>query len=151
MQFLTDTLTALGPWTWLIVAGLFIALDILIPGVYLLWFGLAALIVGVIGLATPIEWHIQLILFAVIAVATLFLVRRFAGTGPAKTDSPDLNVRGAHYVGRVFTVEESIVGGRGKVRVGDTVWLAKGPDAPKGALVRVTAVDGTMLVVEAAE
>lgn len=150
MQAISDFLYALGPWNWFIVAGVFLALEIMVPGVYLLWFGLAALIVGVVALLTGADWQVQLVVFAVTAVVLLFLVRRYLGAGRATTDSPDLNVRGAQYVGRVFAVEEAIAGGRGKVRVGDTVWLAKGPDLPKGTQVRVKGVDGTMLVVEAA-
>lgn len=150
MQAITDFLHTLGPWNWLIVAGIFLALEVAIPGVYLLWFGLAALIVGAVAFASDMAWQGQLILFAVTSVILLFIVRRFLGTGRALTDSPDLNVRGAQYVGRVFTVEEAITNGRGKIRAGDTVWLAKGPDLPQGTQVRVKGVDGTMLVVEAA-
>ncbi len=149
MQAIADFLHTLGPWNWFIIAGIFLALETLIPGVYLLWFGLAALIVGLVAFATGAAWQAQIVLFAVVAVAFLFLVRRLMGTGRATTDSPALNVRGAQYVGHVFTVEEAITGGRGKIRVGDTVWLAKGPDLPKGARVEVKGVDGTMLVVEA--
>jgi membrane protein implicated in regulation of membrane protease activity len=57
-------------------------------------------------------------------------------------------VRGAQYIGRRVTVEEAIVSGRGKVRVGDTIWPAQGEDAAKGSLVQVVGVNGTVLVVE---
>ena len=53
-------------------------------------------------------------------------------------------------MGRVVIVAEAIEGGRGRVRVGDTLWPAEGPDAPPGAEVRVTAAKGTVLVVERA-
>ena len=86
----------------------------------------------------------------VVAVATVFLVRRTARADANRSDVPDLNVRAQQYVGRVFRVEEPIVGGRGKVRVGDTLWPAQGPDAPKGASVKVTGTNGTVLVVELA-
>lgn len=66
------------------------------------------------------------------------------------SDQPDLNRRGAQCVGRTFIVEEPIVAGRGKVRVGDTLWPVEGPDADIGARVKVTAVRGTVLVVEGA-
>ena len=80
----------------------------------------------------------------------MFLVRRTARADANRSDVPDLNVRAQQYVGRVFRVEEPIVGGRGKVRVGDTLWPAQGPDAPKGASVKVTGTNGTVLVVELA-
>jgi membrane protein implicated in regulation of membrane protease activity len=65
-----------------------------------------------------------------------------------KSDQPDLNRRGAQFVGLTVCVEEAIEHGRGKVRVGDTLWIAEGPDAPAGAEVRITAAQGTLLQVE---
>jgi membrane protein implicated in regulation of membrane protease activity len=62
-----------------------------------------------------------------------------------KSDQPNLNRRGAQFVGLTVRVEEAIEHGRGKVRVGDTLWTAEGPDAPAGAEVRVTAADGPLL------
>ena len=78
---------------------------------------------------------------------TVFVARRFARPDSAPSDAPNLNVRGAQYVGRMVTVEEPIRGGRGKVRVGDTVWQAEGADAPAGTRVKVTGVRNTVLVV----
>ena len=67
-----------------------------------------------------------------------------------KTDQPDLNRRPAQLVGRVGVVEEAIAHGRGRVRIGDTLWLAEGPDAPAGTKVLVTAAQGAVLRVEPA-
>ena len=138
----------LGPWNWFILAVILFALETVIPGVHFLWFGVAAVLVGLVALATDIAWQWQLIAFAIIAVATVFLVRRYARPDATLSDLPDLNVRGAQYIGRTVTVEEPIRSGRGKVRVGDTVWQAEGPDSAAGSRVRVTSVNGTVLVVE---
>ena len=67
-----------------------------------------------------------------------------------RSDLPDLNVRGAQYIGRVAVVADAITGGRGKVRIGDTVWAAAGPDMPAGSSARVTGTENTVLVVEPA-
>ncbi len=48
-------------------------------------------------------------------------------------------------VGAHGTVCEAFVNGRGKVRIGDTVWLADGPDLAEGAPVVVAGVRGTRL------
>lgn len=66
----------------------------------------------------------------------------------SQSDQPNLNRPAAQLVGRVLILAEAIEGGRGKVRVGDTLWPVEGPDAPQGAEVRVTAAKGTVLVVE---
>ncbi len=138
----------LGPWNWFIAAVLLLALETIVPGVHFVWFGIAAGIVGGVALASGIAWQWQLILFALAAMATVFVVRRYANPASAKSDEPDLNVRGAQYIGRIFTVVEDIRQGRGKVRVGDTVWHAEGEDVAAGNRVKVVGVDGTALVVE---
>ena len=150
MQSLVDVLLNLGAWNWFIVAVAMLLLETVVPGVHFMWFGLAALLIGAIALFVPLPIAVQLVAFAVIALATILVARRWWGAGSLHTDTPDLNVRGHSYVGRTVTVEEAISGGRGKVRVGDTVWTAEGPDAASGAQVKVTGVNGTVLVVTAA-
>jgi len=130
---LTEFFGSLGAWNWFIVAVILFVLETIVPGVHFIWFGVAAAIVGILGLAVDIAWEWQLITFAIISCVTVFLARRFAGPDVTRSDEPDLNVRAAQYVGRVVTVEDPIAGGRGKVRVGDTVWSAQGGDAPRRA------------------
>ena len=145
---LVNLFAGLGPWNWLILAVVLFALETVVPGVHFLWFGVAAVLVGLLALATGLAWQWQLIVFAVIAVAAVFLVRRYARPDNARSDLPDLNIRGAQYIGRTVTVEEPIRGGRGKVRVGDTLWQAEGEDAAAGQRVRIKSTNGTVLVVE---
>lgn len=78
-----------------------------------------------------------------------YLIDIVMGRHPAflGTDAPDLNQRGHQLVGRVAPVVEPIVAGRGRVRVGDTLWIAEGPDCPAGSAVSVTSVRGTVLCV----
>ena len=150
MTALLQMLGGLGAWNWLILAVLLFCLEVVIPGVHFLWFGVAALVVGLLALATGMAWQIQLVLFAAVAIATVFLVRRYVRPDVAKSDLPNLNERSQQYVGRVVTVAEPIVGGRGKVRVGDSVWQAEGPDMPAGAAARITGSSGTVLKIEPA-
>ena len=138
----------LGPWNWLILAVVLFVLETIVPGVHFVWFGLAAVVVGVLAFIVDIPWEWQLITFAIISFITVFFVRRYSGPDVRGSDEPDLNSRALQYIGRVVTVEEPISAGRGKVRVGDTVWSAQGGDAPKGARVKVTGTRGTVLVVE---
>jgi membrane protein implicated in regulation of membrane protease activity len=152
-----DFLVNLGFWNWFFLGLLLIVLETVVPGVHFLWFGLSAIVVGAItfavvslGHAEVFIWPWQLVVFSLVSVATVFWVRGVARGEQALTDEPDLNVRGAQYVGRLVVVEDTIVGGRGRVRVGDTLWPAQGADAAKGARVKVTGTNGTVLVVEPA-
>jgi membrane protein implicated in regulation of membrane protease activity len=150
MQTIWPLLVSLGAWNWLILAVLLLALEIVSPGVHFLWFGLAAAVVGVIALALGISWEWQVLAFVLLSVVVLFSVRRFVRPDVALSDLPDLNVRGQQYVGRALVVEQAIENGRGKVRVGDTLWSAEGPDTPAGTRVTVTGTRGTVLVVKPA-
>jgi membrane protein implicated in regulation of membrane protease activity len=85
---------------------------------------------------------------AALLVADVLIDLVWAHPTVSRSDQPDLNRRGAQLIGQVLVVAEAIEGGRGKVRVGDTLWAVEGPDAPAGAEVRVTAAKATVLVVE---
>lgn len=150
MQNLLTLLYGLGAWNWLIVAVLLLILETVVPGVHFLWFGIAAAVIGALALSTGIVWQLQVLAFVLLSVAVVFWVKRFVRPDVAISDLPDLNVRGQQYVGRAVVVEQAIENGRGRVRVGDTLWSAEGPDAPAGTRVTVTGARGTVLVVERA-
>jgi inner membrane protein len=136
-------LEALGDWGWFIAGGLLLILEILAPGVFMLWLGLAALIVGLISLFVDWPWQSQFVAFAALAVAAIPLWRRIAMKVP--TDQPFLNRRAEAFVGRVFTLEKPIIDGAGTVGIGDTIWRIAGADTPAGSRVKVTRVDGATL------
>lgn len=148
MQSLWGVLYDLGPWNWLILAMVLLILETVIPGVHFLWFGIAAAIIGVLALWTGFAWPVQVLAFALLSVVVVFWVRRYVRPDVTISDLPDLNVRGQQYVGRSLVVEQAIQNGRGKVRLGDSLWSVEGPDTPVGSSVTVTGVRGTVLVVE---
>ena len=151
MQDFLNFLMSLGGWLWFILALILILLESVLPGIHFLWFGMAAIIVGFLALALEIDWQIQVLVFAVLSIVTALLARRYLSPQNTHTDQPGLNIRGSYYIGRVVVVEDPIVNGRGRVRVGDSLWSATGPDMTAGARAKVTRVDGTVLVVEPAD
>ena len=155
MEILHSIYDSLGYWSWILLGLMLFVLEALIPGVYLLWFGMAALVIGAVvalltmfGATAAFSFEWQLVAFALLAVVMVFAAKRFARSAPG-SDSPDINLPGAQFIGRIVIVEDPISQGRGKVRAGDTLWLAEGEDAPRGAKVVVTGVHGTALVVTA--
>ena len=149
MQPITDFLWNLGPWNWLILSVALFVLETIIPGVHFVWFGVAATIVGVLALSVDIAWQWQLVLFGLIALSSVLFFRRFAKPSAAPSDQPDLNVRGNYYIGRIVTIEEAIEAGRGRARIGDSLWSVQGPDMAVGTQAKVVGTNGTVLVVEA--
>lgn len=154
METLIDFLWGMGFWNWVFLGLVLGALEAVIPGVHFLWFGLSAVVVGILvavaqalGLGDVLTWPWQLILFALVSMLSVFWVRTLVRPD-GSSELPDLNVRGAQYVGRHAVVEAAIVDGRGRVRIGDTLWAAEGPDMPVGASARITGANNTVLIVE---
>ena len=137
---------SLGVWDWFIAGGVLLVFEVLAPGVFMLWLGLAAMLVGCISLFVDWTWQAQFIAFAIFSVAAIPLWRRLARQ--TTTDQPFLNRRAEAFVGRIFTLEKPIVDGSGTMGIDDTVWRITGADVAAGSRVKVTRVDGTALHVE---
>ena len=137
-----------GHWFWLSLGVLLAAAEIVVPGFFLIWLALAAVATGLIAWILPISFALQMGMFAILSVITVYVARRWLVRNPILSDDPLLNDRGGRMVGETVTVVEAIVSGEGRVKVGDSVWSAKGVDAATGSRVRVTAVTGTILTVE---
>ncbi|MFM1816305.1 MAG: hypothetical protein RLZ98_3000 [Pseudomonadota bacterium] len=150
MELIGKFLYELGGWNWFILAVVMLILEAIVPGVHFIWFGISALIVGALalGLADYLSWQWQLGIFGALSFASIWMMRQYWRPESVESDEPNLNVRGSQYIGQLVVVENAISGGRGRVRVGDTVWSARGPDVEAGVRVKVVGVDGTVLVVE---
>lgn len=143
-----------GPWSWWIVGLVLLALELVVPGFFLIWIGAAAAVLGALSLAlwgtSFWGWHVQLLLFAALSVAFALAGRKFYSGRDAKTDEPWLNRRGESLVGRTATLAEPILEGRGRIKLDDTTWSIMGPDLPAGTRVKVIASSGRDLTVEQA-
>ncbi len=135
-------------WHWWILALILLVLEVFVPGTFFLWLGISALATGLLALILPIGWEMQFLLFAILAVVSVTLGRLYVRRRPIETDQPNLNRRGAQYVGRTFTLSEPIVHGYGKIRVDDSTWKIEGADTPSGSQVKVVGVNGVVLKVE---
>ncbi|MBI3436566.1 MAG: NfeD family protein [Proteobacteria bacterium] len=142
-----ELVESLGAWNWFILGIALLALEIAAPGTFMLWLGIAALVVGVVSYFVDWTWQAQFALFAVIAVASIPLWRRVARRVETPTDRPFLNRRAEGLVGKTFTIDKPIVNAVGTIRIDDTVWRVIGPDCPAGSRVRVTVTDGAQLEV----
>jgi membrane protein implicated in regulation of membrane protease activity len=145
-----EILYSLGSWNWFILGAVLLILEMMVPGTFLLWLGIAAIAVGLISRVIVWSWQLQLVAFAVLCVALIPVWRYFARRVDESSDHSTLNRRTTGYVGRVFTLEKPIVDGSGVVRIDDTVWRVTGPDCPAGSRVRVTQANGADLRVELA-
>jgi membrane protein implicated in regulation of membrane protease activity len=136
-------------WGWMIFAGVLALAELHVPGSYLVWIAVGAALTGAVDAAFGLSVEEQLGTFAASSalscVVGYFVYRRMHRQRRGETL---LNDRSLAMVGARGTVCEAFSNGRGKVRLGDGVWLADGPDLALGAPVVVSAVRGTRLVVQ---
>lgn len=138
-------------WDWLAFGTLLLILEVFGAGGYLLWIGVAAAATGVLAFLAPgLAWTGQFLAFGLLSLATVAFWWKHQHRAGAGAAASRLNRRGSELLGRQFALHDAIVGGRGKIRVGDSLWLVSGPDLPSGAQVRVTGQDGVLLLVEPA-
>ena len=146
-----DVVRSLGAWSWIILGGILLAVELIAPGTFVLWLGVSAILVGVISFVIDWNWQEQAVGFVILAVASLVLWWRLIRRGKTEEDAGDqpfLNRRAQGFVGREFTLEKPIVDGAGTVRIGDTIWRVTGPDCAAGSRVRIARAEGATLFVE---
>jgi membrane protein implicated in regulation of membrane protease activity len=137
---------------WGGLALLLIAAESLIPGVFLLWLGLAAAAVFVGLLLVPgVEPIWQAVAFVLLAFGAIAAYVKFFRDKEQPSDQPLLNRRGQQLVGQVFVLDQAIVDGRGRLKIGDAFWTAEGEDLPQGTRVRIVSADNMSLQVRAVD
>ena len=134
-------------WWWLLAAAALGILEVFVPGIFLVWMAAAAAVTGIVAAVTGIALPFQLAIFALLAIAAVYGGRRHYDRNPVESDDPRLNDRTARLIGQTVTVVTAIEHGEGRVKVGDSVWTARGPDAAAGSRVTVTGATGNCLSV----
>ena len=138
-------------WYWWALAAVLLVFEMLLPGVVFLFLAIGAAAAGfVLLVVSDLSLELQLVLFAVVAVASAVGLRPTLRRMQNQTAATNLNARGQAWVGKTFVLDQPILAGRGRVTLGDGSWIVTGPDMVAGAKVRVAAVDGTELKVEPA-
>ncbi len=146
---MTDTIVAIeAPWLWLIGGVLLGIAEMIVPGVYLMWIGGAAVLTGLVALVLPNGVAAQFAIFTVVTIAAIYLGRRFLAANPIASADPLLNDRSARLVGSIVVAVAPVDALQGRVKVGDSVWSARGTSAAVGDRLRVVGVEGGILIVE---
>ncbi len=151
MSFTESIITSLGSWSWVVLGLILLGLEILAPGTIFLWFGVSAIAVGIVALILDPSWQINVGLFVVLSLVSLFVGRKLMRRLSSEVGDPGLNQRGSRYIGREFTLTEPLSEGAGNLSIDDTIWRISGSDMPAGTKVRVDGVEGARLVVSLAD
>ena len=135
-------------WIWIALGLLLAVLELLVPGVYLIWLAVAALVTGALAFVLPFGWPLEILSFVSLSLIAVYSARRYLNDKPIVSSDPLLNQRGGRMVGETALVVQPIESGSGRVRLGDREWIARGPDTPAGQRVRISGNDGAILLVE---
>lgn len=146
-----NIILSLGIWNWVVLGLILLILELVVSGVFLVWFGIAAVLTALVSwLFSKFtwfdHWQIQIALFLIFSVILVIAGRNFFRR-EKETDQPMLNQRTMQMIGQIATLQGPIVDGHGRVRIDDTIWRVKGDDAPTGTKVKLISFsDGAFLV-----
>jgi hypothetical protein len=142
----------MSPWIWAVGALVVALLELHAPGCYLIWIALGGAVTAIAAFAGVAGLPTQLAVFAAASLVSCavgyFVYKRVMAA--ARAEEAPINQRERAMIGMKGTVEVAFSNGRGKVRLGDSLWLAEGADLPAGTEVVVKSVRGTTAIVEAA-
>jgi len=154
---MTEFLADLNMWHWLAFGLLLFGIEMMTGTFDLLMIAIAAFATAVFEQFAPGSisgWQGQLVFFGVASVALIILGRTvFAGMRQNADEHPTLNKRMNSLIGQRGTVSTTFAAGQGKVRIGDTEWLAEsvdGTDIADGATIVVEGAESTTVRVRAA-
>jgi len=141
-----------GVWGWMSFGVILMLLELFVPGTFMVWFGFGAILTGLwVALLAPLSAGMQILIFTLMSVISVIFGFFVYGKlfGKNKENAGDLRTGAKRFIGQTFIVSEAIKDGNGKLKVGDTVWLAKAQnDIEKDEKVIVKDVKGTILIVE---
>jgi hypothetical protein len=152
---IVDAIREMGPWSWWILALVLLGLEVLAPGTFFLWFGISAFVIGTISLAVGSGsgfwvWQTQMIGFVVLSMVSAVIGKRYFNIhSSSESEDPVLNDRARRLIGRTAVLEEPILEGHGRVRLGETFWRVTGPDLPAGSRIRIVEAQSNTLRVVA--
>lgn len=148
---LINLVASYGSWAWVIGGVVLLGIELVMPGGVFVWFGGAAIVTGIVSFVFRTEWPVEWAIFGVLSVVGLAGWQLFRKNTPNTTDSPNLNERAARMIGERGFLSEPIVGGAGRIELGESVWRVSGPNLAVGQLVEVVSFKSNVLEVKAVD
>lgn len=136
-------------WHWITLGLILMVGETIVPGAALLFIGASALCTGLVAYLFPtMGWEWQCLQFGLLSAISFMVFRRLLRRNTVPSLDPLLNKRFSRLIGHVITLDSPIVNGQGRIAVNDTSMLVAGPDLPAGTKVRITGIEGAVLVIE---
>lgn len=130
-------------WQWLSFGVALLSVELMFPGIFMLWFGIGALITAFVVFLLNLSGSLPVILFLILGLSTSLFGYRYQ----KKRKIQLVNNLQSNFVGRTLTLKFAIENGIGREKLDNSYWTLKGPDLPKGEQVTITGVEGNRLIV----
>jgi inner membrane protein len=154
---IVSLITSLGFWFWVVLGLVLIGAELLSPGMFLLWLGLAALVTGLLDAGFHLSWQSASLVFVIasglaVGLGRLLSPPRDPPIQPSIQGGANvLNQRGHNLIGRIFVLDTPLAHGEGRLRIDDTTWRITGEDLPTGTIIAIAAIEGATLQVRKAD
>ncbi|OOF79990.1 hypothetical protein BKG96_00195 [Rodentibacter caecimuris] len=147
---MTEWLTSWSLWHWLVLGFFLLIAEVIIPGVFLLWWGLAALVTALVQFIFPNFALTGLAIFYAVLACILSVIWWHYQYNKDNRDQAQstLNQRDHAMLGKQGTVREIAANGIGRGAFDDTTWRIQGEQLMVNDLVKVVRVEGITLIVE---
>lgn len=135
-------------WYWLIAGASLLILEIIVPGIFLIWLGLAATMVGVFLLLVPDAgpaWQLAVLAASICAAVAggLYWQKKARKQQPSH-----LNQGLEGFIGRQVRASQAFQHGHGRVLLEDSSYAATcNTDLEDGQMAVITGVENGKLVV----
>ena len=134
-------------WHWLVLGFLLLGAETFGVGGFLIGMAVAAFALAVLRLFLSLSWENQLIIYAFCSAACTWVYWQYFRNFNQQSDKTLLNDRAAQLIGRSVVLDKALVGGEGKIQIGDTLWKVKSSvDCNVGDTLEVIATEGMTLV-----
>ncbi|MBW8191019.1 NfeD family protein [Neiella marina] len=151
MVIVLEWLKQMSPSEWAIIGLLLVVFEVVLPTSWLLWPGLAALVVALVHWLVPLGWTGQLLTFAILTLLMLVIGRRFYNPAHINSSQPDLNQQVGRHQGKQATLIQDTDNGRSRIHLGDSEWqveVSGDRQVPAGTHVEITGQRSNILLVK---
>ena len=136
---------------WFSLGLMLVLLELFVPGVYLVWFGLSAFVTGALTIYHDFTVIEQSLVFGLISVVFALTGWFFYGRIMKRSKVSDrykhLNDPAGQHIGKRNLLAVDVGVGRSKALIGDSVWIVEcEDDLKKGDKVKITGVENGVIL-----
>ena len=131
----------------MILAAILFVLEMMSPGIFFMWFGVAAAATGLIAFGSTSAGNGSSCGSACCRSPSCCWRWKYLRKYPLESERPLLNERAVQHIGEQLRLDRSDRERARQRKDRRSIWRVEGPELPKGARVRVIGADGTLLKV----